>query len=455
MVVNSALMDGAPGAGERAGGAPRSPADTVPFVRSGPRGESAAPHVVIVGGGFAGLYAARALRRAPVRVTILDRRNHHLFQPLLYQVATAALSPGDIAYPIRAVLARQANTRVWMAEAVGVDLAGRRVLLSDGTLAYDYLILAAGCRHSYFGHDDWGRLAPGLKSLEDAFAIRTRIISAFELAEREVDERRRRDRMTFAVVGGGPTGVELAGAIAEIACKVLRRDFRVIDPCTARVLLVEAGARILPAFPEELSAKAESSLARLGVEVWKECPVTEIDAGRLRAGGRDVVAANVFWAAGVAASPLAATLGVALDRAGRVLVEPDLTVPAHPAVFAVGDLAAFLHQTGKPLPGVAPVAIQQGRHAAENIVRAVRGQPAHPFRYADRGSLATIGRAAAVAAVGRLRFSGYPAWLVWLFVHIFWLIGFRNRFLVLFEWAWAYVTYQRAVRLITGEPPAR
>jgi NADH dehydrogenase len=249
--------------------------------------------------------------------------------------------------------------------------------------------------------------------------------------------------------------VELAGAIAEIACKVLRRDFRVIDPCTARVLLVEAGARILPAFPEELSAKAESSLARLGVEVWKECPVTEIDAGRLRAGGRDVVAANVFWAAGVAASPLAATLGVALDRAGRVLVEPDLTVPAHPAVFAVGDLAAFLHQTGKPLPGVAPVAIQQGRHAAENIVRAVRGQPAHPFRYADRGSLATIGRAAAVAAVGRLRFSGYPAWLVWLFVHIFWLIGFRNRFLVLFEWAWAYATYQRAVRLITGEPPAR
>ncbi len=413
------------------------------------------PHVVIVGAGFAGLYAARALRKAPVRVTVLDRKNHHLFQPLLYQVATAALSPGDIAYPIRAVLARQANTRVWMAEAVAVDPARRRIVLADGEMEYDFLILAAGVRHSYFGRDDWESVAPGLKSLEDAFEIRRRIIFAFECAEREADGRRRRELMTFAIVGGGPTGVELAGAIAEIACKVLRRDFRSIDTRTARVLLLEAGPRILPAFPERLSAKAERSLARLGVEVRTGCPVTAIEPGLVQAGGTAVTAGNVFWAAGVAASPLAATLGLELDRAGRVPVDPNLAVAGHPEVFVVGDLAAFVHQTGKALPGVAPVAIQQGRHAARNIVRAVRGAPPLRFHYADRGNLATIGRAAAVADVRGWRFSGYAAWLVWLSVHIFWLIGFRNRFLVLFEWAWAYVTYQRAVRLITEVPAAR
>jgi len=429
--------------------APKGPARGA---RLEPWSDPGKPHVVIVGGGFAGLYAARALKRAPLRITVVDRRNHHLFQPLLYQVATAALSPADIAYPIRAVLARQANTRVWMAEVVKVDLAGRRVVLFDGDLPYDYLILATGVTHAYFGHDEWEKLAPGLKSLDDAFEIRRRIMSAFERAEREPDEQRRRELMTFVVVGGGPTGAELAGAIGEIACQVMGRDFRSIDPCQARVLLVEAGPRILPAFPEDLSVKAERSLARLGVEIWTNTPVTSIERGRVVAGTREIRGANVFWAAGVTASPLARTLGVDLDRVGRVLVRPDLTVPGHPEAFVVGDLAAVLDENGKSLPGLAPVAIQQGRHAARNILRALKRQPHQPFRYADRGMLATIGRAAAVADLGRVRFSGYIAWLAWLSVHIFWLIGFRNRFLVLFEWAWAYVTYQRAVRLITGDP---
>ena len=406
---------------------------------------------MIVGGGFAGLYAARALKDAPLRITVVDRRNHHLFQPLLYQVATAALSPGDIAYPIRAVLAPQRNTRVWMAEVVAVDLEARTVVLSDGELPYDYLILATGVRHAYFGHDEWERPAPGLKSLDDALEIRRRIMSAFERAEREPDDERRRALMTFVVVGGGPTGVELAGAISEIACQVMGRDFRSIDPCQARVLLVEAGPRILPAFPEILSAKAERSLARLGAEVWTSSPVTSIEQDRVVADTREIRAASIFWAAGVTASRLARTLGVELDRVGRVLVRPDLTVPGHPEAFVVGDLAAFLDTKGMQLPGLAPVAIQQGRHAARNILRALKGQPHRPFRYADRGMLATIGRAAAVADLGRVRFSGYIAWLAWLSVHIFWLIGFRNRFIVLFEWAWAYVTYQRAVRLITGD----
>jgi NADH dehydrogenase len=416
--------------------------------------EPGKPHVVIVGGGFAGLYAARTLKNAPLQITVVDRRNHHVFQPLLYQVATAALSPGDIAYPIRAVLARQRNTRVWMAEVAAADLEGRRVVLSDGELPYDYLILATGVRHAYFGHDGWEKLAPGLKTLEDAFEIRRRIMSAFERAEREPDAEWRRELMTFVIVGGGPTGVELAGAISEIACQVMGRDFRSIDPCEARVVLAEAGPRILPAFPEELSPKAERSLARLGVEVWTGSPVTSIERDRIVAGMREIRAANVFWAAGVTASPLARTLGVELDRAGRVLVQPDLTVPGYPEVFVVGDLAAFLDRKGKQLPGLAPVAIQQGRHAARNLLRALKRRPHEPFLYADRGMLATIGRAAAVVDLGRVRFSGYIAWITWLFVHIFWLIGFRNRFIVLFEWAWAYVTYQRAVRLITGDPGA-
>jgi NADH dehydrogenase len=412
------------------------------------------PHLVIVGGGFAGLYAARALKNAPVQLTVVDRRNHHVFQPLLYQVATAALSPGDIAYPIRAVLARQRNTRVWMAEVVRVDLAIRKVVLADGELAYDYLILAAGARHSYFGHDVWETLAPGLKTLDDAFEIRSRLMSAFERAEREPDPERQRELTTFVVVGGGPTGVELAGAIGEIACQVMGRDFRTIDPCQARVLLVEAGPRVLPAFPEVLSVRAERSLARLGAEVWTNAPVVSIERDRVVAGAREIRAANVFWAAGVTASPLARTLGVKLDRAGRVVVQPDLTIPGHPEAFVVGDLAALTDAKGNQLPGFAPVAIQEGQHAARNVVRALRGEPYAPFRYRDRGMLATIGRAAAVADLGRLRFSGYPAWLAWIFIHIFWLIGFRNRFIVLFEWAWAYVTYQRAVRLITGPTAA-
>jgi NADH dehydrogenase len=414
--------------------------------------EADKPHLVIVGGGFAGLYAAQTLKNASLQITVVDRRNHHVFQPLLYQVATAALSPGDIAYPIRAVLAHQRNTRVWMAEVVAVDLSVRKVVLADAELFYDYLILAAGVRHAYFGHDEWEKLAPGLKTLDDAFEIRRRLMSAFERAEREPDQERRQELMTFVVVGGGPTGVELAGAIGEIACQVMGRDFRSIDPCQARVVLAEAGPRVLPAFPEVLSAKAKRSLARLGVEVWTDSPVTSIERGRVVAGVREVRAANVFWAAGVTASPLARTLGVALDRAGRVVVRPDLTVPGHPEAFVVGDLAAAFDKNGKQLPGLAPVAIQQGRHAATNVVRALLGQPSVPFRYRDRGMLATVGRAAAVADLGKLRFSGYPAWLAWIFVHIFWLIGFRNRFIVLFEWAWAYVTYQRAVRLITGEP---
>jgi NADH:ubiquinone reductase (H+-translocating) len=419
--------------------------------RPDPWNDSGTPHLVIVGGGFAGLYAARALKDAPLQITVVDRRNHHLFQPLLYQVATAALSPGDIAYPIRGVLARQRNTRVWMAEVVAVDLEARTVVLSDGELPYDYLILAPGVRHAYFGHDEWERPAPGLKSLDDALEIRRRIMSAFERAEREPHDEHRRALMTFVVVGGGPTGVELAGAIGEIACQVMGRDFRSIDPCQARVLLVEAGPRILPVFPEILSVKAERSLARLGAEVWTSSPVTSIERDRVVAGTREIRAASIFWAAGVTASPLARTLGVELDRVGRVLVRPDLTVPGHPEAFVVGDLAAFLDTKGMQLPGLAPVAIQQGRHAARNILRALKDQPHQPFRYADRGMLATIGRAAAVADLGRVRFSGYIAWVTWLFVHIFWLIGFRNRFIVLFEWAWAYVTYQRAVRLITGD----
>lgn len=409
------------------------------------------PHVVIVGAGFGGLYAARALKNAPLQVTLVDRRNHHLFQPLLYQVATAGLSPGDIAYPIRAAVSGQKNTRVWLGEAAAVDLTARKVVLRDGHLSYDFLILATGARHSYFGHAEWETLAPGLKTLEDALEIRRRILLAFERAERETNEAKRRQALTFVVVGGGPTGVELAGAIAEVARQVMVRDFRAMDPREARIILVEAGPRILPTYPEDLSAKAAASLEKIGVEVWRQSPVTSIEPGRVVAGGREIQAATVLWAAGVAASPLAGTLGVNLDRAARVSVEADLTLPGHPEVFVIGDLAVFAHQTGKPLPGVAPVAIQQGRHAANNILRSLSDRPYEPFRYVDRGNLATIGRAAAVADLGKLKFSGFFAWLVWVFVHIFFLIGFRNRFVVLFDWAWAYFTFQRAARLITGD----
>jgi NADH:quinone reductase (non-electrogenic) len=408
------------------------------------------PHVVVVGAGFGGLNAVRALAGLPVRVTVVDRRNHHLFQPLLYQVATAALSPADIAYPIRSILRSQRNATVYLAEVVSVDRSAREVVLSDGRLAFDYLVLANGVRHAYFGHDSWEANAPGLKSLEDALEIRRRILLAFERAERESRSDRRRTLLTFVIVGGGPTGVELAGAIAEISREVLVRDFRSIDPREAKVLLLEAGPRILPTFPPDLAAKARRSLERLGVEVRIGCPVSDVRAESVEAGGSEIPAATILWAAGVRTSPLPSSLGVAQDGAGRLFVEPDLSIPGDERIFAIGDLAAFLHQTGKPLPGVAPVAIQQGRHVARNIARDLAGKPRRPFHYRDKGSLAVIGRAQAIADFGRLHLSGVVAWLAWCFVHILFLIGFRNRALVLFEWAWAYLSDRRGARLITG-----
>lgn len=406
--------------------------------------------MVIVGGGFGGLYAARALGKAPVEVTVVDRTNHHVFQPLLYQVATASLSPSQIAYPIRGVLRHQKNTRVLLADVVAVDPARRVVKLSDGELAYDWLILAPGARHSYFGHAEWEPFAPGLKTLDDALEIRSRILVAFERAERESDPERRRALLTFVVVGGGPTGVELAGAIGEIACKVMARDFRSIDTRDARTILVEAGPRILPAFPSDLSEKAERSLERLCVEVRTGEAVTRMESGAVWLGEERIAAGTVLWAAGVEPSPLARSLGVPLDRAGRAIVNADLTIPGHPEVFVIGDLAACRDAAGRLLPGLAPVAIQQGEYAARAVMRSVRGEARAPFRYRDKGTMATIGRNAAVVDLGRLRFSGYPAWLVWCFIHILWLIGFRNRFLVMIEWAWAYLRFERSARLITG-----
>ena len=410
----------------------------------------AAPRVVIVGGGFGGLYAARALRRAPAAVTLADRSNHHLFQPLLYQVATAALSPANIAVALRRVLRRQRNVSVVMAEAVAVDLRRKRVELQGGALDYDYLVLATGATHSYFGHDDWAAHAPGLKTLDDALEIRRRMLLSYEAAERETDPDRREALLTFVVVGGGPTGVELAGALAEIARHVLLRDFRRIDPAAARVVLVEAGPRLLPAFPADLSQAALERLQRMGVQVRLGIAVTGIDGRGVALGAERIESRCVLWAAGVQASPLARSLGVPLDRAGRVPVEPDLSVPGAPEVFAIGDLAAMKMPDGRPVPGVAPAAIQSGRHAARNIRRLLRGEKTEPFRYLDKGSLATIGRAAAVAQIGRLHLSGFIAWVLWLVVHILTLIGFRNRFIVLIEWAVVYLRYERGARLITG-----
>ncbi|MCW8139840.1 MAG: NAD(P)/FAD-dependent oxidoreductase [Planctomycetota bacterium] len=406
------------------------------------------PHVVIVGGGFGGLAAARALRRAPVRITLVDRQNHHLFQPLLYQVATAGLNPADIAAPIRGILRRQKNALMLLADVRRVDVAARRLVLDRTELAYDHLILACGATHSYFGHDEWAEVAPGLKTITDAAEIRHRVLWAFEAAEQEDDPARRATWQTFAVVGGGPTGVELAGALAELARHTLRKDFRRFDPRASRVLLLEAGPALLPAFPEDLRDDARRRLERLGVEVRLGAAVSDITREGLRAGGEWTPARTVLWAAGVAASPLARTLDAPLDRAGRVLVRPDLSVPGHPEVRVVGDMAA-LEQDGKPVPGVAPAAMQMGRHAAMNVRRALRGLPPLPFRYKDKGSMATIGRAAGVADLGRLRLTGYLGWLAWLFVHLIFLIGFRSRVLVLLQWVWAYVTYERGARLIT------
>jgi NADH dehydrogenase len=425
------------------------------------KGEAAvaAHRVVIVGGGFGGLYTARALGGAPVQVTLLDRRNFHLFQPLLYQVATGGLSPANIAAPLRAVLRRQKNTRVLLAEVTGFDLARRVVLLQGGDeVPYDSLVVAAGARHHYFGHPEWEHFAPGLKTVEDATAMRRRILYAFEAAERTADPAARQKWLTFVVVGGGPTGVELAGTVAEVARHTLRGNFRSIDSASARVILLEATDRVLPPYPPKLSARAAQALARLGVTVRTGTAVTAMAAEgvTVRTGDHEefIPTHTILWGAGVDASPLARKLaeasGAEVDRAGRVLVRPDLTLPGHPEVFAIGDMVTYPHQTGKPLPGVAPVAMQQGRYVADLIVRRLRGEAPVPFHYRDRGAMATIGRAAAVADLGWLRLSGFVAWLAWLFIHILFLIEFQNRVLVLFQWAWNYFTRNRSARLITG-----
>jgi NADH dehydrogenase len=420
--------------------------------------------VVIVGGGFGGLYAAQALRKCPVQVTLIDRRNFHLFQPLLYQVAIGALSPANIASPLRAVLKRQANVRVLLGEVAGFDVAGRTVLLRDGErVSYDCLIVATGARHHYFGHPEWEQHAPGLKSIEDATDIRRRVLFAFEAAERATDAAERAAWLTFVIVGGGPTGVELAGAIGELAHHTLSGNFRRFDPSQARILLLEAGERILSTYPPELSPKAVRALQHLGVTVQTGTAVKEVHhdlvivsregrTGSLRCG-------TVLWGAGVEASPLGRELarqtGAKLDRAGRVIVQPDLSLPQHPEIFVLGDLANYSHQKSKPLPGVAPVAMQQGRYVADLIARGQQGAAPRPFHYRDRGAMATIGRNAAVADFGWVRFAGFPAWLAWLFIHVLFLIEFENRLLVLMQWAWNYFTRNRAARLITGseEPP--
>ena len=408
------------------------------------------PRVVIVGAGFAGLYCARGLARAPVQVTVVDRRNHHLFQPLLYQVATEGLNPADIAVPIRSILRRQANAEVLLGEVAAFDLAARRVRLADGeALAYDHLVVAAGVTHSYFGHSGWARFAPGLKTVEDALEIRRRILLAFEEAERERDPARREGLLTFVVVGGGPTGVELAGALTEIARHTLAADFRHIDPRLARIVLLEGTPRVLPSYPPDLSEAARRQLTGLGVEVRTGAMVSGIDDGGVSIGEERIAARTVLWGAGVSASPLAGALGVPLDRAGRVRVNQDLTVPGHEEVHVAGDLAAVHDASGAPVPGVAPAAIQAGRHVARNIERVLRDEARQPFHYRNKGILATIGRARAVGEVGRVHVKGTVAWLAWLFVHILFLIGFRNRLMVVLQWAWHYATFGRGARLIT------
>jgi NADH dehydrogenase len=408
------------------------------------------PHIVIIGGGFAGLYTARGLKHVEAEITVVDRHNYHLFQPLLYQVATAGLNPSDIAAPIRGILRRQKNVSVILGDAVSIDAGRKRVQLADGELDYDFLVVATGATHSYFGHPEWEEFAPGLKSIDDALEIRRRVLLAFEAAERETDPELQKALLTFVVIGAGPTGVELAGALSEIARQTMVRDFRHIRPESARVILLEGRERVLPPYPPDLSEKARKQLVELGVEVLTGAVVTGVSATEVHIGERVIATYTVLWGAGVQASPLAQSLGVPLDRAGRVLVTPELTIPGHPDVFVLGDLAAVQQYDGTFVPGVAPAAIQEGQHTALNLDRAVAGQPLRAFKYNDKGSLATIGRAAAVADFGRLRFGGFLAWMAWLVIHIFFLIGFRNRFLVITQWAWAYLTYQRGARLITG-----
>jgi NADH dehydrogenase len=407
------------------------------------------PRVVIIGAGFGGLRAARALGKAPVDLTVIDRNNHHLFQPLLYQVATAGLSPADIAAPIRHVLHRQSNTTVLLSEVTDIDLTNQRVITQDAAMPFDYLVVATGARHSYFGHDEWEPYAPGLKSIVDATSIRRKVLLAFEEAERETDPDRIQSLLTFVLVGAGPTGVEMAGAIAELAHVALAQDFKHIDPRAARVILVEALPRILPAFDEHLAQKALESLHRLGVEVRTNLPVELIDAEGAVIAGKRLDTKNVIWTAGVAASPAGKWLHAETDRAGRVKVEPDLSLPGHPNVFVIGDTSSLM-QEGKPLPGVAPVAMQEGDYVASVIALRVAGKQAPaPFHYINKGNLATVGRSFAIADLGKIHISGFVAWVLWLAVHILYLIGFRNRVLVMFQWAWAYFTYQRGARLIT------
>jgi NADH dehydrogenase len=410
------------------------------------------PHVVILGGGFGGLYTARALHKAPVRITLVDRRNHHLFQPLLYQVATAGLSPGDIAYPIRSVLSKQRNTRVILGEVTSIDSAAKKVTLANGELDYDYLIVATGATHAYFGHEEWRPFAPGLKTIEDALEIRRRILMAFECAEVASTAEERRAWLTFTVVGAGPTGVELAGALCEIALKTMARDFRAIDPTDARVILVEGQGHVLPTYHEKLSIKARRQLEALGVEVKTNAMVSDITEDTVRLGEEVIHTRTTLWAAGVAASPLAESLSVPLDGAGRVLVASDLSVPGRPSCFVIGDLAAVLDGEST-VPGVAPAAVQGAKYVAALIRRELRAPEAKrkPFRYRDKGALATIGRAAAVADLGKVRLSGFTAWIVWWMIHIGFLIGFRSRLLVMFGWAWNYLTFGRGARLITSK----
>jgi NADH dehydrogenase len=434
----------------------------------------ALPRVVIVGAGFGGLNAAQALGRAKARITVIDRKNYHTFQPLLYQVATAGLSPGEIAAPIRSILSSHKNVEVLMAEVTGFDLDHRKVETPDGNFPYDYLIVAAGASHAYFGHEDWEPFAPGLKTIEDALEIRRRVLLAFELAERQVAAGAAAAPLNFVVVGGGPTGVELAGTLAEISRHALAHEYRAIDPKMAHILLLEGGPRIVPAYAADLSRSAQEQLQHLGVEVRTSSAVTQIGPGAIYVGKTRLSATVILWAAGVAASPLGKQLDAPVDRAGRVLVQPDMSLPGHPEVFVIGDLAALNDVDGKLLPGVAPVAMQQGDYVAKLIRREIKSgqgapflasfarkpllsepkggdvEPRLPFRYWDKGSLATIGRAAAVAEFGKIHISGFIAWLAWLFVHILFLIGFRNRLLVFIQWAWSYVTYERGARLITG-----
>jgi NADH dehydrogenase len=415
------------------------------------RNDKSTPRVVIVGAGFAGLNAAQRLAKEDVRVTVVDRKNHHTFQPLLYQVATAGLSPGEIAAPIRWILRGHDNVEVLLEKVVDFDLNRKIVRTSEQELTYDYLVVAAGASHAYFGHDDWEPLAPGLKTIEDALEIRRRVLLAFELAERQGATGLGQIPLRFVVVGAGPTGVELAGTIAEIARHALTHEFRSIAPERTHVVLLEGGPRVLPAYPEDLSRSAEEQLRRLGVEVKTNAMVTKVEPGVIHIGDTPMSASVILWAAGVAASPLGKKLGMPVDRAGRVYVQPDLSLPGHPEVFVIGDLASLNDESGKMLPGVAPVAIQEGQYVARTIKGDLRGKSRHNFHYLNKGSLATIGRAAAVADFGKLHISGFFAWMSWLFIHILFLIGFRNRLVVMIQWAWSYLTYQRGARLITGD----